>query len=166
MGGADPDNLTLKVIKALNNLNDTDLEARILVGPSNANIESLKKELSLSVFNFQLLTSANNVTSFMVWADVTISAGGSTCWELAFMGLPFLTIILADNQEGIAEGLERAGVAINCDWFHNLKPDLISQHLLKVLPDATDRINMSIKGKNIIDGFGVDRVIEEMKVLE
>jgi spore coat polysaccharide biosynthesis predicted glycosyltransferase SpsG len=35
------------------------------------------------------------------WADVAVSAGGSTCWELAFMGAPGLIITVAENQEGM-----------------------------------------------------------------
>lgn len=32
----------------------------------------------------------------MAWADLSIAAGGSTNWELAFMGLPSLVITIAD----------------------------------------------------------------------
>ena len=46
MGGADTDNVTLKVIQALAILDEPDLEVKIVVGPANPNIESLKKELS------------------------------------------------------------------------------------------------------------------------
>jgi len=37
----------------------------------------------------------------MAWADFAVSAGGSTCWELAFMGLPALVLIQA-KEPGIS----------------------------------------------------------------
>ena len=113
MGGADPDNVTLKVIRALNSLNDPALEVKIVAGPANQNINSLEKELHLSPFTFHLSPSVSNMPELMAWADVAISAGGSTCWEIAFMGLPSLIITLADNQAGIAEGLDKAGAGID-----------------------------------------------------
>ena len=53
------------------------------------------------------------------WADISISAGGSTCMEMAFMGLPMVTIVLADNQSAIAEGFQSAGASLNLGWFEN-----------------------------------------------
>ena len=41
----------------------------------------------------------------MAWADVGVSAGGLTSWELAFMGLPGIVIVTAANQTGVAAAL-------------------------------------------------------------
>ncbi|HBE44959.1 MAG TPA: hypothetical protein DDW17_05780 [Deltaproteobacteria bacterium] len=55
LGGADPDNVTLKVIKALNLMGDPDIEVKVVVGPANPHIKSLHKALlhSPSSFCFQ-----------------------------------------------------------------------------------------------------------------
>ncbi|MFN9054465.1 MAG: glycosyltransferase, partial [Pseudanabaena sp.] len=52
----------------------------------------------------------------MVWAEIMIAAGGSTNWELAFMGLPSIVITIADNQKAIAAELDRQGAIINLGW--------------------------------------------------
>ena len=49
----------------------------------------------------------------MAWADLAISGAGSTCWELACMGLPAVTLVLAENQRAIAEQLNAAGLVLN-----------------------------------------------------
>ena len=53
------------------------------------------------------LLRGGNMPELMARADVAVSAGGSTCWEVAFMGLPFLIVVLAENQEHIAKELEK-----------------------------------------------------------
>jgi len=45
MGGADLDNVTLKVINALIMLNDPDIEVKIVVDPNNSHIDTLKNVL-------------------------------------------------------------------------------------------------------------------------
>jgi spore coat polysaccharide biosynthesis predicted glycosyltransferase SpsG len=45
----------------------------------------------------------------MAWADVAVTAAGSTCWELCYAGLPALVTVLADNQRGVAAALADAG---------------------------------------------------------
>jgi UDP-2,4-diacetamido-2,4,6-trideoxy-beta-L-altropyranose hydrolase len=159
MGGADPDNVTLKVIKALNSLDDSDLEVKIIAGPANPNISSLEKELRLSPFNFCLLPSVSNMPELMAWADVAISAGGSTCWELAFMGLPILIITVADNQMGIAEGLGKAGAGIDLGWHDKLSLEKIVLYLSDIIHKLSIGQKYSVSGQRSVDGRGGQRVI-------
>ena len=57
----------------------------------------------------RLVVNAPNMAELMAWADVAISAAGSTAWELACMGLPAALIVVAENQTGIAAALVREG---------------------------------------------------------
>ena len=163
MGGGDPDNVTLKVIKALNSLNDSEIEVKIVVGPANPNINSLEKELRLSPFTFHLLLNVSNMPELMAWADIAISAGGSTCWELTFMQLPYLVIILSDNQEQIAKGVGEARAALNCGWFDDLSENLLSNYIKQIIEDSSTRKKYVEKGMELLDGFGAERVIDTMR---
>ncbi len=163
MGGADPDNVTLKVIRTLNSFNDSDFEVKIVAGPANPNISSLEKELYLSPFTVHLLSSVSNMPELMAWADVAVSAGGSTCWEMAFMGLPNAILILAENQRRVAEDLDDFGVAINIGWHTKIsRPDLLTV-LEKLIIDSTHRRAMSERGPKLVDGSGVGFVLTAMK---
>ena len=104
-GGCDPDNVTIKAIRALQQLDAPDMEVRVVVGPSNLHLKALRHVVQPSSRSFQLLTDVNNMPELMAWADVAVSGGGSTCWELAFMGLPALVLVLAQNQQEIATAL-------------------------------------------------------------
>ncbi|MEP7286095.1 MAG: UDP-2,4-diacetamido-2,4,6-trideoxy-beta-L-altropyranose hydrolase [Chloroflexota bacterium] len=160
LGGSDPDNTTLKVIQALQQLNLPDLEARVVVGPSNVYLDDLRQQLTQTSCNIELLTTVTEMTTLMSWADLAISAGGSTSWELAFMGLPIVSIVLAENQKDIAAGLDAAGMAINLGWHANITSTDIAHAMLPLIEDEDRRREMSQRARTIVDGLGAQRVVD------
>jgi UDP-2,4-diacetamido-2,4,6-trideoxy-beta-L-altropyranose hydrolase len=158
LGGGDPDNVTLKVIQALKQLDVPGMEARIVIGPANPHLELLKKGIR-DESRLHLLTNVADMPELMAWADVSITAGGSTCWELAFMGLPGLIIILADNQRPVGQWLDQSGVGVNLGWHAALSPHQISQAAFDLLGAPETRKEMALKGQALIDGEGADRVL-------
>ena len=103
LGGGDSDNVTLKVIQALHDIRLPDLEIRVIVGPANPHRDSLVAAIEHGPHSVELLFDVTDMPGLMAWADIAVSAAGSTCWELLFMGLPSLVGVLADNQVPIAE---------------------------------------------------------------
>lgn len=158
LGGSDPNNVTLKVIQALQQLDTTDIHARILLGAANPHVNSLHEATRYLEGHVQLIVDTKQMPEHMAWADVVVTAGGSTCWELALMGLPMLVIVLADNQHGIAEGLERRQVAINLGWHDNLDESFVAASIKSLLLDKARRSEMSRRSQQLVDGFGASRV--------
>ncbi|WP_456324633.1 UDP-2,4-diacetamido-2,4,6-trideoxy-beta-L-altropyranose hydrolase [Desulfonauticus submarinus] len=160
MGGADPDNVTQKVLKAIYLLNEPDIEVKVIVGPSNPHLEALKSGIKDFDLPVSIIFSPlpEKMPEFMKWADLTITAGGSTCWELVFMGVPSLIITVAENQEGIGEGLERAGVARNVGWFSKIDVNELKDEISVLICNYKIRKEMSLYGKELIDGRGVARI--------
>ncbi|RME97647.1 MAG: UDP-2,4-diacetamido-2,4,6-trideoxy-beta-L-altropyranose hydrolase, partial [Chloroflexi bacterium] len=129
LGGSDPNNVTLKIIQALNYISTITLDIVVVVGGSNPHQASLQNTANKSRHKIRLVHNVTNMPELMAWADIAISAGGSTCWELAFMGLPNLIVILADNQRFIAEKLSQMGIAVNLGWHTNLSIKEINRTL-------------------------------------
>lgn len=162
LGGGDPDNVTLKVIRALDRIEIEGLEAVAVIGGSNPHLEELRHVAENASTGIRIEYNAKNMPALMSWADVAISGAGSTCWELAFMALPSLIIITADNQVGIAEGLSEAGSVINLGWFDRLPEQEISRSLLELLLAYDLRAQMSAAGRALVDGRGAARVTATM----
>lgn len=160
MGGADPGNLTAKVLGSIGMLGRNDLEVRALVGSANPNIESLRELRQTLKANIELQHDIIDIPALMSWADMAITAGGSTCYELCFFGVPMLALAIAENQRGICAGLDRAGVAINLGWHEQLGAMDISEALFKLLSNGKMLMSMSDAGRNMVDGFGAKRVVE------
>jgi spore coat polysaccharide biosynthesis predicted glycosyltransferase SpsG len=114
-GGSDNQNLTCKVVRALNPADLNGAQVSVIVGSTNPDLERIRNELMGSTLDFHLLSAVDDMATLMASADIAISAAGSTCWELAFMGLPSLVLPLSGNQVPIAEKVDREGAAVRLD---------------------------------------------------
>lgn len=159
MGGTDKDNFTLKVIDALNRVAIPDLEVAVLLGSINQHKNDIENALKSSPFRSQFLVSVDNVAEVMAWADVAIAGGGSTSLELAFMGLPSMLVILAENQRPVSEKLESSGISINLGWYNKVKLDTMVKELDNIMRDHKIRENMSNRGRSLVNGDGSNEVI-------
>jgi UDP-2,4-diacetamido-2,4,6-trideoxy-beta-L-altropyranose hydrolase len=163
LGGSDPDNATLKVIQALQQLEQVDLEIRVVVGGGNLHIVSLQTAANNCQFPVKMEQNVTHMPELMTWADVAIAAGGTTCWELAFMGVPSLLLILADNQQAIVQELDRLSVATGLGWAHETSAEQIAQAVGQLLESPGDRQRMSAQSQAMVDGEGAARVLMQLE---
>ena len=161
LGGADAENVTMKVVEALGQLAIPNLEAGIVVGPSNPHYGALSSAIQGSSFQARLERDVADMPGWMAWADLAVTAGGSTCWETAYMGLPSVTMILAENQRPVAEELARLGISLNLDWHQDVTPAHIAA-AISSLAAGHLRVEMSDRGRRLVDGQGGRRVVRAM----
>ena len=161
MGGSDPDNATLQVIKAFLRLDVESLLIRVVVGTSNLHLESLRNAIKGQSMQIELLTAVNDMSTLMQWADFAISAAGSTCWELASVGIPFATVILAENQQGIANGLETC-CQLKCLGWPTAGFQQRVEHLMRDIMEC--RVQLREQCCCLVammDSLGVERILSE-----
>lgn len=162
IGGSDPDNVTLKVIRALKETTIAELKVKVVAGAANPHFASLKQEIKNTGNDFELLGAVTNMPELMAWADLAVAAAGTTSWELAFMGLPMLAVIIADNQVQIAEPLSQCGAAVNAGWGNLVEIAALSEMIKSLLTSPSQRSEMAAKGSLLVDGEGADRVVMQM----
>jgi UDP-2,4-diacetamido-2,4,6-trideoxy-beta-L-altropyranose hydrolase len=163
MGGSDQYNQTLKVVRALQQLEVEGLSVKAVIGGSNPHLHKLQKFVDDSSVKMELIHNTTNMAELMAWADIAVSGAGTTCWELAFLGLPSVLMVLADNQKGIAEGLNRAGFSFNLGWFEQVSVNALVEKLSGIMADVARRRSMSRCGRELVDGNGAQRVIFELR---
>ncbi len=157
LGGSDPDNVTLRVIQSLA-ASGLSFDVRVVTGGANPHAEALRAMASPG--GIEMLHDVHDMPRLMAWADMAISAGGTTCWEMAYMGLPNIILILSENQRDIARSLEREGVS-RCAGDGNALSDALLQESLRALAgDVAARAEMARRGRALVDGHGADRVVE------
>ena len=98
----------------------------------------------------------------MARAELALSAAGSTCWELAFMGVPTLTLSLADNQRPVARSLDEAGAAVDLGWHADLDASRLRDTIRRLAQSAAVRRSMGGIGRRLVDGQGGRRVVMAM----
>lgn len=81
------------------------------------------------------------------------------------MGLPSLLVTLSQNQEGCAQYLHRHGIAISLGWQSQVQPAETATVLGALATDHGRRIEMSARGRVLIDGHGAERVVRAMSAV-
>lgn len=162
LGGADPDNVTLKVIGALKLLNVPDMSVRIIIGPANLHQETLRNAIASNHFEVELILNPLNMPELMAWADMAISAGGSTCWELMFMALPSIILVLAENQAAIAEYLMNKKAAVSMGCFAKYTEEQISHACKSLIESSIVRTSLSQQSITLIKGLDPNLVIKSI----
>ena len=162
LGGSDPENITLKTIEALEQISIPDLEVKVVVGPLNPHIAELQRVMTCLSSRVCLETSTDTAP-WMAWADLAMAGGGTTSWELAFMKVPALIFILAENQAAAAKALDAFGAASCLGRPGELNREEIANAISYLMHDKEARQRMKKRGEVLIDGRGVERVLEVMR---
>lgn len=163
LGGGDFHNVTMQVLQALQTIRDCSLQCLVVVGGSNPHVAQIQKAIEPYAPNYQLLRDVSNMPELMAWADIAVSAAGTTSWELAFMGLPTLAIVLADNQELVARYISEVGSAQNLGSYETLSAQPLADVVRALLHSPERRAAMSRAGRALVDGYGTQRVLAAMQ---
>jgi len=166
MGGSDPENLTLRAMEALELINVDRLEAVVVVGSSNPHASLLRAAVGNSRKNIRLLTDVSNMSEWMKWAEVAISAAGSTCWEICYFGLPAVLVDFAPNQTPLAEELNRLGAAVHLGNAASVVPKAMADSLQKLMSSPEQRAAVSCRASELVDGGGADRVVAAINSID
>lgn len=120
-GGMDPDNFTMLAIKALSLIN-TKLDVDVVIGAKHPFEEEIKKNCINNGFVCHVQTP--DMAKLMVQADLAIGAGGTSIWERCCLGLPAISLCVAENQRIQITDAAELGV---------LLAPVFSQHLINIL---------------------------------
>lgn len=160
MGGSDPDNFTLRVLEALPLVGSAPVETVVVIGGSNPHAAILEEAAGSA--GVRVLKNVSNMPELMAWADVAVSAAGTTCWEMCLLGLPALVVDLAKNQVPVARRLDELGVARYIGSSGNCSAARIASELTRLLESSEIRRQMRDLGKELVDGRGAERVCAAM----
>jgi UDP-2,4-diacetamido-2,4,6-trideoxy-beta-L-altropyranose hydrolase len=78
------------------------------------------------------------------------------------MGLPAITITLADNQRDIASALSDAGVSVDLGWYDDVTAEAVEASVTRLIGDQEGRERMGTTGQKLVDGRGASRVVDAM----
>ncbi len=163
MGGIDMDNNAGKVISALTMI-DEPIGAKVVAGFGNPNLKELCDQAELSRHDIEVLQAVEDMPGIMQWADMAVSAGGSTVWELAFMGVPTVLCITADNQMDLVETLSLEGFP-SVGWMRKADIFDVYEKVKTLCYNNKLRRKLLDQGRKIIDSRGAIRVAEAMEQL-
>jgi UDP-2,4-diacetamido-2,4,6-trideoxy-beta-L-altropyranose hydrolase len=162
MGGSDPQNLTATAVEALKLLDASGIRIRVILGPANPWRPDIESQIG-DLPNAEVLVSPANLPECMAEADLAVAASGSTCWELAYLGVPSLVAIAADNQLPIARSLHASGVVESLGWGSDITAASLADRLMGLIEDPVRRSQMSAAGRRLVDGRGAERIVKYLR---
>lgn len=164
MGGSDPCGLSLKTVKALNKLNIRSLNLRIVIGIAFKS--NLKQSIARALGNFkgtyEFFMGSDNMAELMLWSDLIISNGGLTKYEMAVTGTPGIVIAQDEIEAQRAKEFEKAGTVLYLGSIDEVDESAIAEATAQLLKNYELRSHMSVRGRIVVDGRGIERVISEM----
>lgn len=116
----------------------------------------------LASHRVEALQDPPDVAASMAWADLSVNAAGSTCWELACLGIPMLLAVLSPDQEAIAAALVRYGAAVA---FSARDPSDLPARVEDLLGRPERRRVLSEVGRGLVDGRGAERAADMLTEL-
>jgi UDP-2,4-diacetamido-2,4,6-trideoxy-beta-L-altropyranose hydrolase len=161
MGGVDADNMTGRVLAALQGYATTTLDKiTVVLGPHAPWREQVTKQAADMPVPTKVLSGVDNMAELMTSCDLAIGAGGSTTWERCALGVPSILIILAENQRNIGHSLHQSGAAFVIDANKPFYSPI--RDALRLCSDLGNMRNCVQACATICDGAGCERVVSNM----
>lgn len=157
-GGADPAGMAPLAARALSRL-AAGTVVTIVTGLADARGS---ESGSTSEDGIEFVSQPEDFAGLLQQADLAVAAAGTTSWELACLGVPFLAVATAPNQVEIAASLGRAGVARDVGWHADLSEERLRSEVTDLAADAGERRRMSESGRALVDGHGASRVVARL----
>ncbi len=162
LGGGGTGELSIEVLRALDGVS-SPLEIRCIQGGSDPVPAELRHAAGSSMHKVSILRDVRNMAAHMLWADLSVNAGGSTCWELCCLGVPMITLVTSEDQAMIARALEEHGCARNLgEWTPGRTAARLAETVRELIDNPDVRLEMSRKARRRVDGLGAKRAADSL----
>lgn len=141
---------------------------RLLLGLSDCHLQLVSTAFNPSLPALQALQATHpgritlaisppSFAALAVQSDLAITTGGTTAFELAALGLPFILTQIADNQMATSAAWAALGCALDAGPLAALD-DARFAALWQKASDPATRQTLGAKGWSLVDGEGAGRL--------
>lgn len=157
-GGTDKYEVLPKLLEELDKTLFEEIE--VICGVYNPQYEYLCKKYR-NFSNIRMHRAVTDMIDFMKNADIAVSAGGTTLYELCAAGTPTISYSMADNQLDNVKKFQADGII---DYAGDIRYDNVIENIIRYLNDYYDdddiRKKKSLKMQALVDGKGALRIAE------
>lgn len=162
LGGVDRNNVTGQVLEGLaDSALPSNIDLDIIMGAAAPYLDEVRQQAARLPHKATVSVNVKDMAERMCLADLSIGAAGSTSWERCCVGLPAITVVLAENQQSIGEALANSGAGLLVD-IARISEDL--PRIMEVLQVSVEEHKLLTQRSSMVcDGNGVARVISVLK---
>jgi CMP-N-acetylneuraminic acid synthetase/spore coat polysaccharide biosynthesis predicted glycosyltransferase SpsG len=170
-GGTDPNNLTLRTLKAISKLNNIkDIKINVIIGMGYSSKEELSayaEKLVQEGFQINIKENVLMMAYEIYNADIVITSNGRTIYEITSIGTPFISIAQNERESKhlfvhFLRGIMYLGMAykISEDDIYMALTDLLNN------PQLRKKVNKNLLKINLLDGVDKNIILIEEKYTE
>lgn len=155
-GGSDQYHVIKQLLNKLSNKTCYNIVA--VCGEYNEDYDELVQRYKNT--NVKVLRNVSDIDKYMDWADLAISAGGSTLYELCACGTPTISYSIADNQLNNVMQFDEDGIIKYCGDV--IKDSIIDDivNSMSMFSSQKYRKYLSLRMQNLINGMGAKKIIK------
>ncbi|MBS2020281.1 MAG: UDP-2,4-diacetamido-2,4,6-trideoxy-beta-L-altropyranose hydrolase [Deltaproteobacteria bacterium] len=171
MGGADPAGATEAFLAALDAAGPAiaPCDVTVVVGGANPRAgairEASERPRGAHGHRIGVQVDVLRMSDLMIEADVAVVAAGSTCLELACLGVPAVVVAVADNQEPVAAEVARRGLMASVGRFGPRSGAALVAAMDALLRDRPGRQAAIDLQRATVDGVGATRAAAALLAL-
>lgn len=153
VGGSDLWNVLDKILSMIY---DMPFHFHVVIGlafPYEEQVRSKYKDIKNITFYKQ-----PDMEKLMRRCDMAISSCGSTLYELGVCGVPTVGISIADNQEPLAERMNKQGLILYLGRVEALNKEFLRETVMNIAQDKGKREQMKILNEEMLNKNGVEEI--------
>lgn len=159
-GSADPRRSTEYLLPVIAKSLPDSWTLDVIAGPMNVRHEKLREMCRRLGADFH--HAPTEIAKIFARSSLAVTAGGSTCWELAALGVPMVIVIESDNQKVVGMTVTNAGAGVAVSSNEGEADAQIACSVRDLTAEPRRLLAMSVAGRKLVDGLGPRRVIDEM----
>jgi len=163
MGGSNP---SCSIEKAVESIMLTSFTGNctIIVGKeAKIDFEVLVQKMSCSPIEFSFVFNNSNFIEYLWKSDIVFTNSGLTKYETMYLGIPTFTFSINEDHKELMDLFEKETKSIiHLGNVNSLKENVIAEHLENFILDFDKRKRFSERGKKLIDGNGLDRILNQV----
>lgn len=163
MGGSNP---SFSIEKAIESIIQTSFigECTIIVGKeAKIDFNGLVEKMKSTPIEFSFVYNNSRFIEYLLKSDIVFTNSGLTKYETLYLGIPTFTFSINDDHEELMNLFEKETKSIiHLGNVNNLKENVIAEYLEMFILDFDKRKEFSKRGKKLIDGNGIDRILNQV----
>lgn len=164
-GGGDVDNIAGAILQKIFM---PQTEYHVISGKFNPHREALE-QFATAHGNVHVYHDVKDMAGMMRQCDLAVTAGGTTIYELAAIGVPFICFSYAENQEALTNCIGERKVAYSAGAYHKEAAKVLERMealAVEICADKEKRMQCHKTEKALIDGKGAERLAQILCGLE
>lgn len=135
----------------------------MVCGAFNTDLEELMKLAEDCGNHISVYPALPTLKEKLLEADIVVTAGGTTLYEMAACGTPGIVFQLADNQRWNVKAFTEKGLTLCAGELGNdFSKERLAETLEKLINNFELRKEMSERLQRLVDGQGANRIVQKL----